>query len=302
MIKTGIWGAETEASGELIRILLLHPEVEDITAVSESEYGKPICSRHYGLIGEKDIKFVKDLDLKDIDVLFVMNGNFPQVALNGMEDSSLRIISLKREFFPSPEKFEVVTGLSEIFRKNLVRGARHAHLLTPVVSLSLIALFPIAKNLLLNDTLEIRLDADSKYSSDETLQEADKWIGEILGAIQQSFNKKIEIVRSDEKTAGMFKVDINLKCGVSLPEIEKLYENIYDDHNFTFLYDGELAMKEVRGTQKCLIRLSKPDEETLNIQAIADPTMRGNAGDAVHVMNLLFGLYEKIGLSFRAFN
>ncbi len=38
---------------------------------------------------------------------------------------------------------------------------------------------------------------------------------------------------------------------------------------------------------------NKPDDSTLRIEAVADPRMRGGAGEAVHIMNLLFGLHEK---------
>ena len=95
-------------------------------------------------------------------------------------------------------------------------------------------------------------------------------------------------------------MNMTFDCSLSLEEIEKIYEGIYDDHNFTFItHSSTISIKEVEGNQKCIITLSKPTADKILISAIWDGRMRGGAGDGVHIMNLMKGLYEKTGLSLK---
>ena len=55
MIKVGILGAETAAAGELIRILINHPDVSLKTVASESEAGREVSGLHRGLVGDIDM-------------------------------------------------------------------------------------------------------------------------------------------------------------------------------------------------------------------------------------------------------
>ena len=302
MIKVAIWGAETDSAGELIRILLLHPEVELMSVASESLQGKTIQSRHYGLTGERELRFAGNSDLKNIEMLFVAGKVDKELLLSlPLNYPELRIVDLTDGVdFPLRNHELTAPGLSEIFRKNLVRGARYSYILPPVASLVLIALFPLAKNLLLNKEIRIRMECPESLQSTEEIERSERVISEVLGSIQQSFEEKIEFEYLPIKDKRGMRMSCTLKCGVSLEEVKGLYEGIYDDHNFAFLDDGTIHLHDVSGTQKCLIKLSKPEADILRVEAVADPLMRGGAGDAIHVMNLLLGLYEKIGLTFRA--
>jgi N-acetyl-gamma-glutamyl-phosphate reductase len=80
----------------------------------------------------------------------------------------------------------------------------------------------------------------------------------------------------------------------------KLYDEVYDDHNFTILTSRVLDYKEVEGTNKCLLTLLKETPDTLTINCIIDARLRGGAGEAVHDLNLMFGLHECVGLTFKA--
>lgn len=302
MIKVAVWGAESNSAGELIRILLLHPEVELMSVSSETLQGQTIQSHHYGLTGEREIRFVATPDLQNIDVLFI-TGPIDKDLLQSLPEKypDLKIVDLADN--PIRETTDpqlTAPGLSEIFRKNLVRGAKYSYILPPAASIVLIALFPLAKNLLLNKGLRIKVECQENLLTSELEKRTRETISEILGSIQQSFEEDVEIdFRAIHNRRGM-KINAMLRCTVSLEEIKNLYEGIYDDHNFTFLVDRPAEIKDVAGTQKCLIHLSKPEEDILAVEAVADPTMRGDAGEGIHVMNLLLGLYEKIGLTFRA--
>ena len=70
MIKVGIIGGAGYTAGELIRLLLNHPEAEIVFVNSSSNAGNKITDVHEGLYGETDLTFTDELPLDEIDVLF----------------------------------------------------------------------------------------------------------------------------------------------------------------------------------------------------------------------------------------
>ena len=78
-------------------------------------------------------------------------------------------------------------------------------------------------------------------------------------------------------------------------------DRYYHDHNFVFLVDRPIVTADVENTNKCLLYLEKDDSsQMLTIHAMMDLLLKGSAGTAVHVMNLLFGLHERVGLNLKA--
>ncbi|MDE6299627.1 MAG: hypothetical protein K2M10_08310, partial [Muribaculaceae bacterium] len=164
---------------------------------------------------------------------------------------------------------------------------------------SLIALYPLASHLLLSSDIEIEswLPRDIIREADPKLME--KEIKHQLTLTQMSFSDVVNISLHPASSERSVIVRINLKCPLGLDEIFKIYDGVYDDHNFTFISDRTVQIAEVVGTQKCIITFNKPGAGLLEIICIADARMRGGAGDAVHIMNLLFALHEKVGLTFK---
>ena len=70
MIRVGIIGGSGYAAGELVRILINHPDVELKWVHSRTVGGQRIVDVHQGLHGEIDMNFASTLDLRSIDVLF----------------------------------------------------------------------------------------------------------------------------------------------------------------------------------------------------------------------------------------
>ena len=70
MIKVGIIGGAGYTAGELLRLLINHPEVEIGFVNSSSNAGNKITDVHEGLYGETDLVFTDELPLDEIDVLF----------------------------------------------------------------------------------------------------------------------------------------------------------------------------------------------------------------------------------------
>lgn len=300
MIKVGILGAESPLAGELIRLLLHHPEVELDAVVAPTLKGMSVTSHHKGLVGETDLNFTDLLPSDSLDLVFVASPtdnlptpgeNLKAIYLCFSPESSLPTYDGSIQWFPA---------VSEIYRKPLVRGAVASRILTPPGSVALIALFPLAFHLLLNNTLNLQITMPEFSASRPTAHELRHELEEILREVQLSFSRFEELTVKEGSARRAVKVEISFDCMVTKDEIEKLYEEIYDDHNFTYLVSSPPSPAEVEGTHKCLLYIDKPEDGKITVTAIADAVFRGGAGDAIHAMNLLFGLFEKIGLSLPA--
>lgn len=300
MIKVAISGADTRDAGELIRILLNHPEVE-ITAMSApSKEGLPPSAIHHGMVGESLVNFTSSVSSSDkADVLFICDNTMSAAELSAMRLSrpELKIILLH-----TPDGFDlkangVVYGLPEINRKLLVRGATTAIVPSPGASAALVALYPLALHMLLNPNLFIsfRMPQDLIDSSSEATV---KELREMLSEVQKSLTEYTEpSFRATDHPRNM-EVEVLLDSSIDLQHILEMY-GMYDDHNFSFPITGSVSTEDVSGTDKCLFTISKPNDSQLLLHIVADPRMRGGAGEAVHIMNLLCGLHEKTGLAFK---
>ena len=192
----------------------------------------------------------------------------------------------------------MVYGLSEINRKPLVRGATKAVIPSPIASVVLISLYPLAINGLLNKNINVEIETPKNFADDgDYLKSVEIEIDKQLRAIQPNFLGNVVLSQSRNKSYFRgIRVAMNLDCELSIDDVVKIYDNIYDDHNLTFICPEPVDIKEVEGTDKCLISLLKNDNKGLNINSVADFYLRGGAGEAVHVMNLLCGLMERTGL------
>ena len=75
MIKIGILGAAGYTGGELIRVLLNHPEAEIVFANSESNAGNLVSDVHEGLLGETELRFTDAMPFDKVDVVFFCFGH-----------------------------------------------------------------------------------------------------------------------------------------------------------------------------------------------------------------------------------
>lgn len=296
MFKVAVIGAESPQGGELIRILIHHPEIELTGLFSPPLVGRSVSSIHHGLIGEMPLAFSDKIDLEQTDLLI------------SIEDSDISKKLLGNKTFP--EELFVISknkslqegeiGLSEINRKTLVRGAKFAFIPSPAAVVPLVSLVPLAYFLLLNSDIDIEMTLPKDIVSEIDIKKEVEIIEGELRKRQTSFNGKINLnllpAKDLERGAA---AEINIQSSVPIEEIEKIFNDIYDDHNFTFLSRHDVLPREVEGTQKIVINLSKPDRDTLKIKAVADSRLRGGAGDIVHVLNLFLGLYEKTGLNLK---
>lgn len=299
MIKAGIAGADTLMAGELIRILVNHPDVELISAFAPGKVGRKVASMHHGLAGECDLEFSPDINPAKLDVIFIdaHSDVADRFRLNTDRWPDLKIIDMSHCPSLDFEKLNMAYGLAEINRKQLVRGCKRAVVPRSVSAVALICLYPLARHLLLNGNINISYACPSDIDTDEKSEMVRLEILDVLRNTQNSFNGDVMLRRlHEEVTPRGLRVEIEIPCTLDINEVFRIYNDIYDDHNFTHLLHVTMPGYEVEGTQKCLVSLQKRTPDTLTVSAVADCRMRGGAGDAVHIMNLLFGLHERTGL------
>ncbi|MCM1369801.1 MAG: hypothetical protein NC204_05450 [Candidatus Amulumruptor caecigallinarius] len=301
MINTGIIGAGSRDAGELIRLLAMHPEIDIKTAYEKGLEGKPLPSHHHGLIGETDLSFSTTVDLRGLDVLFICDNNIGAEQLKVLADTHPELKTIYMAYRPGidEESNGMVYGLPEINRKALVRGAVRACVPSSFASMALVALYPLALHLLLQDDITLNISAPEPLILKYDLKIVSEEISRQLRKVQQSFNSDIKISATPSASRRSAVMQIDFKCGVSREQLEKLYE-MYDDHNFAFLVQNPPGVSEVAGTNRCILSVSSPEENRIAISVAADCRLRGAAGEAVHIMNLMFGLHEKTGLSLKA--
>lgn len=296
MISVGILGASSPTAGELIRLLINHPDVDLKTVSDASKSGQKVSSVHHGLIGETDLVFTTDDDFSSLDVLFLcLDGRQVEEFMDSyVVAENQYIIDLSDRYRVQNQDSRFVYGLSELNRKPLVRGARLAVVPSAVASAALISLLPLFNESVIDADIDIEVTGGyDKIGDVET---------EILcqlRKIRPDFDAKVSITYSDAEIRRGIRVKTMVQSKMSTHDVVRMYQDLYDDHNMTFIVDRPVDFKEVEGTDKCLLYIQKADSGYIQIEAIVDGKLRGGAGDALHVMNLFCGLHEKIGLSLK---
>ena len=126
MIKVGILGAAGYTGGELIRLLLWHPEVEIVFANSESNAGNLIADVHEGLYGETNLRFSADMPFDQVDVVFFCFGHGKSEAFlkEHTIPENVKIIDLAQDFRIAAPTHDYVYGLPEI-HKEAIQQCKH---------------------------------------------------------------------------------------------------------------------------------------------------------------------------------
>jgi N-acetyl-gamma-glutamyl-phosphate reductase len=320
-LKTGIVGGAGYTGGELIRLLLNHPGAELSFIHSRSNAGKPVHSVHQDLVGETDMVFAADLN-NDIDVLFLClgHGESKKFLSENTLDSKVKIIDLANDFRLSADRKqgnrEFVYGLPELNRELIKNASSIANPGCFATTIQL-GLLPLAKEGLLSEVYATGItgstgagqsfSATSHFSWRENNIQAYKTlthqhlgeIGESLKQLQPAGDIHVNFVpwRGDF-TRGIF-ISSQVRCDLSLIELNILFEDFYSGHPFTTVTREPVFLKQVVNTNKCVIQLEKTGS-ILVVHSVADNLLKGASGQAVQNMNLAFGLDETLGLKLKA--
>ncbi|MBI3717119.1 MAG: N-acetyl-gamma-glutamyl-phosphate reductase [Sphingobacteriales bacterium] len=320
-IKVGIIGGAGYTGGELIRLLIHHPDVNVAFIHSRSNAGKPVNSVHQDLLGETELTFTGELN-NDIDVLFLClgHGESKKFLTENAIDDKIKVIDLANDFRLLPQSQignrKFVYGLPELNRDEIKSANNIANPGCFATAIQL-GLLPLAKAGLLSDVYTTgitgstgagqSLSSTSHFSWRANNIQAYKTLThQHLGEIEQSLMQlqnagdvKVNFVpwRGDF-TRGIF-ISSQVHCEEKAEELLDLYKEFYAGHPFTNITTEPLFLKQVVNTNKCIIQLEKVGS-ILVVHSTIDNLLKGASGQAVQNMNLLFGLEETAGLKLKA--
>lgn len=310
MIRTGIIGDSRRPTRELMRLLIHHPDVDIKFLTLEGKEGQKLNDLQPEFTGENEVT-VKRPDLRELDMLFVAGDATLAAALLTPEvlDSDIKIVDLTGEVLTGGE--DVVPALCELYRKNLVREGKHATVPSPEVMAVATPLLPFARNLLLNNPISATIIVPEGDENDnisqprvvaELLNTRDKKfnrrIKEMISELQQSFEAPITTLRiQGSQRRGVLAV-INFDCTISEAEMHRMFDEFFDDHNFIYRIGVKPEPGMVENTNKCLVNITNREGNAM-ITLAFDDRVKGGAGTAVHAMNLMFKLHERVGLDLK---
>ncbi|MCZ8354477.1 MAG: N-acetyl-gamma-glutamyl-phosphate reductase [Cyclobacteriaceae bacterium] len=318
-IKVGIIGAAGYTGGEMLRLLLQHPDVEIVCAQSRSQADKSISAVHKDLLGETDLQFASEIK-QQVDVLFLClsHGESKEWLKQNSLPTSTKVIDLGNDFRIDTllGEREFVYGLPELYRDN-IRNAQNIANPGCFATAIQLSLLPLAKEKALSETFVTGITGST--GAGQKLQDTSHFtwrshnvsayktlthqhLGEITKSIQHlhpSFQEGIHFVpwRGDF-TRGIFTSSV-ITCDMTFQEVNDLYLSYYTTHPFTHITPATLDLKQVINTNKCVLQLEKVGNK-LVIHAAIDNLIKGASGQAIQNMNLLFDLDETSGLKIKA--
>ena len=322
MLEVGIIGGAGYTAGELIRLLLNHPKTTINFVYSTSNAGNKIHKVHQDLIGNTEISFTNTIN-SEVDVLFLClgHGNSTAFLKNNHFSASTKIIDLSNDFrLHKDHNFngkEFVYGLPEL-QKDKIKNAKYIANPGCFATALQLAILPLAANSLLNDDLHINAvtgatGAGTSLSSTTHFTWRDnnfshykafnhQHLGEIhqtVNQLQSNFNTEINFMPNRGNfSRGIFATTYT-KFDDSIENAKKIYREYYNDAAFTFISDGEVHLKQVVNTNKCIIGLEKHGNNLL-ITSTIDNLLKGASGAAIQNMNLMSGFEETLGLNLKA--
>lgn len=319
MIKAGIIGGAGYTAGELIRILLNHPQVELVFVNSTSNAGNKLTDVHGGLLGETDMSFTDQLPYDKIDVLFFCTAHGDTKKFLDANDipDHLKIIDLSTDYRHKAVGNKFVYGLPELNKEEIKQSFYVANPGCFATAIQL-GLLPLAKaNMMISEIhvnaitgstgAGVKPSATSHFSWRENNISVYKAfehqhlteIKESLNQLQENFNGDINFIPvRGNFTRGIF-VSTYLNYDGTIEDAQKLYKDYYKDSPFTIISDKNIDLKQVVNTNKCVLHLEKHGNKLLILSCI-DNLVKGASGQAVHNMNLIFGLEETVGLNLKA--
>jgi N-acetyl-gamma-glutamyl-phosphate reductase len=319
MIKVGILGAAGYTGGELIRLLLNHPEAEIVFANSESNAGNPVADIHEGLLGETDLRFSSELPFSQVDVIFFCfgHGKSEQFLKEHAVPDHVRIIDLAQDFRLAAPGNDFVYGLPEINREAIAH-ARHVANPGCFATCIQLGLLPAAKmGLIRSDVAVNAITGSTGAGQKPTGTTHFSWRNNNL-SIYKAFNHQHvpEIRQSIKQVQGFLDADIDfipyrgdfargifatevVRTDADIETITAAYQSFYAEAPFTHYASKALDLKQVVNTNKALVHCDKYGDKLL-ITSCIDNLLKGAVGQAVQNMNIMFGIDETAGLKLKA--
>jgi len=318
MIKAGVIGGAGYTGGELLRILVNHPEVEITFVNSNSNAGNKIYAVHQDLVGYTDLTFTDELPFSSVDVIFlcVGHGNARTFLEKNSIPENVKIIDLSTDYRHKENAEDFIYGLPELNKSSIETANKIANPGCFATCIQL-GLLPLAASKNINDEVHIsaitgstgagvKPSATSHFSwrnnnmsvykafSHQHLKE----IGESLEQLQPGFEQELNFVPFRGDFPRGIYASMYINSDLSEKEAIDIYSEYYADAPFTHVIDFNPNLKQVVSTNNCIIYLKKHGRK-LHIISMTDNLLKGASGQAVQNMNLMFGLNEDCGLKLK---
>ncbi len=322
MLKAGIIGGAGYTAGELIRLLINHPQAELDFIFSTSNAGNKVYKVHQDLLGSTELSFTDTIN-PNVDVLFLCLGHGNSTAFldkNTFSDNT-KIIDLSNDFRLLADKNfqgkDFVYGLPELQKEDITKANYLANPGCFATALQL-AILPLAAKGLLKDDVHINAVTgatgagtslsktthftwrDNNFSHYKAF--AHQHLGEINQTIQQlqpgCESEVYFMPNRGNFSRGIFATAYTTFDGTA-EEGVALYKEYYKDARFTFVSDDAVHMKQVVNTNKCIIGVEKHGNKLL-ITSVIDNLQKGASGQAIQNMNLMYGFEETTGINLKA--
>ncbi len=328
MIKVAIAGATGYTAGELIRILLNHPQVEIESVLSTTSAGQSVCDIHRDLIGETDLKFTDKPVNPDVVFLCLGHGLSREFLDNTPLPEHCKIIDLGNDFRLDPDYKgkEFIYGLTDTFKEEILKAE---YIANPGCFATAIqtALTPLAKAGILESEVHVTALTGStgagkkpgetthfsyrdnnlsiyKLFTHQHLGEIKRTLSTLLGHEAPQINF---VPMRGDFTRGIFAsvytkwngykgADGSLKQ--ELEDAVELYNEYYKESPFVFISNKGVSLKEVVNTNKILLHIEL-HQGYIHISSVIDNLVKGASGQAVENMNLIFGLEQTMGLKLK---
>ncbi|MFT6202676.1 MAG: N-acetyl-gamma-glutamyl-phosphate reductase [Spirosomataceae bacterium] len=315
-INIGIIGGAGYTGGELLRILINHPNAHIQFVNSQSQGGKFVYETHKDLLGETALKFTKELGFADTDVIFLCSGHGQSVKFldENPVPETIKIIDLSTDFRDESNGF--VYGLPELQRDKITEATKIANPGCFATCIQL-GILPLAEAGLLTDDVHVSaitgstgagqaLSSTTHFSwrnNNMSVYKAFthqhlKEITQSLKSLQNNFDSAINFIPYRGNFPRGIIANSYTKFSGTLAEAVVMYESFYLNHPFTHVTTSEIDLKQVVNTNKCLIQLQKHGDNLL-MTTVIDNLVKGASGHAVQNMNLTFGLEETTGLKLK---
>lgn len=338
MIKAAIVGASGYTGGELLRLLLSHPQVEVAQATSEHHLGEYVYSLHPNLRKRTMLKFVSRQTLQPCDVLFLaLPHGEAQQAIERYAALAPKVIDLSADFRLRDAAFykkwygsdhaapqwlsKFIYGLPELHRDE-IKAASYISGVGCNATASNMALLPLVRAGLLDLSRPVILDVKVGSSEGGASPNSGSHHPERAGVIRtyapsghrhtaeimQELGLKqvhLTITSVDTIRGALAAAHTFSKPSVTDKDLWRAYRGWANAEPFVRIVKDKGGVyrvpdpKILAGTNYVDVGFEL-DPETGRIVALAaiDNLMKGASGSAVQAMNLMFGLEETMGLEF----
>ncbi len=320
-VNIGIIGGAGYTGGELLRVLLRHPNATISFVHSSSNAGELVNKVHTDLLGDTDLIFTKEIN-SSVDVLFlcVGHGDAQKFLATNEIASSVKIIDLSQDFrlnsSASIGDRKFVYGLPEL-QRDAIRTAHHIANPGCFATAIQLGLLPLASKNLLKEVYTTGITGSTGAGQGLSSTSHFSWRANNIGAYKTLNHQHINEIHQSlgvlqghqaaevyfvpwrgDFTRGIFVTSV-ISSDMSMDALYELYTDFYKDHPFTHVSTTAIDLKQVVNTNKCFIHIEKQGNK-IAIHSVIDNLLKGAVGQAVQNMNLIFGLDETTGLHIKA--